>query len=76
MSFAFEIGADGQLAVIGTPVDAAAAWHYHREGPYRLDGDQLVTPALNEGLPVTVRSANSGLVIAVTDDLWLWLRRE
>ena len=71
---AFEIGVDGRLTMIGTPSDAN--WLYHREGPYRLDGDRLITPVLNEGQPVSVRPVDGELVMVINDDLWFWLRHQ
>jgi hypothetical protein len=74
MWLTFEIGVDDRLKIIGTPPDAN--WLYRREGPYRLDGDRLITSVLNEGEPVRVRAADGELVLVINDELWFRLRRD
>jgi hypothetical protein len=75
MHFEFVIGADGMLGVVGSPQDGAADKEFRRLGPYRLDGHTLVTPALNEGQPVTVGLDGGQLLLAI-DDLTFRLRRK
>jgi hypothetical protein len=75
MHFEFVIGANGTLDVFGAPQDGAAEKEFRRHGPYRLDGHTLVTPALNEGLPVKVGLDGGQLLLAI-DDLTFRLRRK
>jgi hypothetical protein len=74
MSFALDLRADGRIVVTGTPPGGAPT--YHRDGPYRIAGNELVTPVLNEGQPVHVRQSGDRLVLVITDDVWVRLRRE
>jgi hypothetical protein len=75
LRFEFRIGDDGRIDVTGTPpTDPEGEW-YRRSGPYRLEGDRLVTPALNEGQPVHVRLRDGRLHLRIDDGLEFSLNR-
>lgn len=76
MRFEFRAGGDGRLDVTGTPVNDSAGETYRRRGPYRLQGDQLVTPALNEGRPTQVRWRGGRLLLKIDDRLEFLLSRK
>ncbi len=75
MKFEFRIGADKQFEVIGVPVGDSKAEEYRRSGPYRLEERQLVSPAINEGLPVQVYPDGNELILVIDDTLWFRLQR-
>jgi hypothetical protein len=75
MRFQFRIGSDGTLDVIGTPVNGSGAEEFRRRGPYRLEEDRLVSPAVNEGRPVLVRLRSGRLIITIDESLVFELRR-
>src|SRR5438552_1135991 len=76
MSFTFSISSDGNLDVLGTPLDGAAEKEFHHHGSYRLDGNSLVTPALNLGQPVQVWLEDGHLVLVIRDTVKFRLRRK
>jgi hypothetical protein len=76
MRFEFRFGSDGTLDVRGTPLDGAAEKEFHNHGPYRLDGNSLVTPALNLGQPVRVWLDDGHLMVVIHDTLEFRLRRK
>jgi len=75
MRFEFRIGDDGRIGVTGTPAGAPGGEAYRRDGPYRLEGGRLVTPALNEGRPVRVRRQGDELHLEIDDGPEFRLRR-
>ncbi len=54
MTFELRFGEDGQLHLTGTPAKGSRVEVFRRNGPFRLNGEELVSPALNEGQPVHV----------------------
>jgi hypothetical protein len=74
LRFTFRID-DGRFEVTGAPVTPSGGEAYRR-GPYRLEGDRLVTPALNEGRPVRVRLSDGRLLLRIDEGLAFRLRRE
>jgi hypothetical protein len=75
MRFVFQIGPDSRFEVTGTPANSHGGEEYRRSGPYRLAGDRLVTPALNEGRPVSVGLRGGQLLLKIDDGLEFRLRR-
>jgi hypothetical protein len=75
MTFRFRLGSDGLLEVIGIPTSGSSADVFRRSGPYRLMGDQLVSPALNKGQPIEVRLHAGVLVLWIEETLVFHLRR-
>ncbi len=69
MRFEFRIGGDNRFAVTGTPSNAPDGEVYRRTGPYRLEQDGLITPALNEGRPVHVEIRDGLLILTIDDAL-------
>ncbi len=63
------------MDVIGTPTNGSGADVFRRSGLYRLDGDRLVSPAVNEGRPVQVRLDGGTLVLTIDETLVFHLRR-
>jgi hypothetical protein len=61
--------------VTGTPVETPDADRYERSGPYRLEGDRLITPALKEGQAIRVEPRDGGLLLTISDALRFQLRR-
>ena len=76
MWFTFHVSEDGFLDVTGTPVGDAMAEVYRLSGAYHFEGNQLVSPAINEGRPVSVRLEGDELVLTIDDSLWFRLRRD
>jgi hypothetical protein len=75
MRFEFRIGDDSQFDVTATALNAPEGEVYRRSGPYRLEADRLVTPALNDGQPVRVRLSDGLLFLTIGDTLGFRLRR-
>jgi hypothetical protein len=75
MSFVFRLEANGHLEVVGTPVGRGGE-EFRRSGPYRLEGDRLVSPALNEGRPIQVALHDGWVTLTIDETLSLRLRRE
>ena len=75
MRFRFRIGSDGTMDVTGTPANGSGADVYRRSGPYRLDGDRLVSPAVNQGRPVQIRLQRGILFLIIDENLVFQLRR-
>lgn len=75
MSFEFRIGSDGVMDVIGRQAYDSAVETFRRSGSYRLEGDLLVSPAVNEGRPVRVRLHSGTLVLMIDEVLRFQLRR-
>ena len=76
LRFEFRFETDGRFTVVGTPVDSEGEAPYRRSGPYRLDGDRLITPALNEGEAVLVALEQGRLLLTINEGLRFRLRRE
>jgi hypothetical protein len=76
LRFEYHIGDDGRFDVTGTPLTHPDGEVYRRSGPYRLQGDRLVTPALNEGQPVDVRLRDNQLLLRIDDGLEFRLQRK
>ncbi len=75
MTFKFRIGRDGTMDVTGMPANGSGADVFQRSGPYRLDGDRLLSPAVNDGRPVQVRLHAGILVLTIDETLVFQLRR-
>jgi hypothetical protein len=75
MTFEFRIGRDGMMKVTGTPANGSEAEAFLRNGPYKLDGEQLVTPTLNKGQPVHVRLQAGRLILTIDESLVFELGR-
>jgi hypothetical protein len=75
MVFVFHFGKDGEMDVTGTPANGSRAEVYRRRGPYSLNGDELVSSAVNEGRPVRLRLQAGVLVLTVDELLVFQLRR-
>jgi hypothetical protein len=75
MTFEFRIGSDGTMDVIGVPTNDSGGEAFRRTGPYRVDGSQLVSPALNEGLPVHIQLRAGMLFLTIDKSLAFQLRR-
>ncbi len=75
MAFSFHFGADRVLDVTGTPVSGSHAEVYRRTGPYQHEGEKLVSPAVNEGRPVQVRTQGNMLILTIDESLVFRLRR-
>ncbi len=69
MRFEFRIDNRGGFEVTGTPSNAPEDEQYRRTGTYRLDGDHLITPALNDGRPVHVQLRDGLLILTIDDAL-------
>jgi hypothetical protein len=76
MRFEFRIGDNRRFDVTGTPLTGPEDYAYRRGGPYRLEGNRLVSPAINEGRPVRVQLANGLLHLRIDDGLEFRLRRQ
>jgi hypothetical protein len=74
--FEFHAGSDGRFELTGTPVDPSGDEVYRRSGPYRIEGHQLITPALNEGRPTQVRLQGGQLLLRIDAELEFLLRRK
>ena len=75
MRFEFGIHPYGSFEVAGLPAGTSAGDTYRRSGLYRLEGSRLISPAINEGLPVQVRTEGDELVLIVDESLSFRLRR-
>ena len=75
MTFVFQIGSDRTMDVTGTAANGSGAEVFRRRGPYRLDGEKLVSPAVNEGRPVQVRLQAGTLFLTIDESLVFQLRR-
>jgi hypothetical protein len=75
MRFEFRAGDESRFDVTGIPVDPSGGEAYRRSGPYRLEGNRLVTPALNEGRPTQVRLQGRQLLLKIDAGLEFLLRR-
>src|SRR5882724_8194669 len=67
MHFEFRIGSEAQFEVIGIPASSATSEVYRRSGPVRLEGDQLISPAINEGQPIQMHLDGDELVLVVDE---------
>jgi hypothetical protein len=76
MRFVFRLGRDGRLEITGTPTGPEAPDVYHRSGTYRLDGDSLVSPAINQGQPAHLALRDGRLTLTIDETLRLRLHRE
>jgi hypothetical protein len=75
MTFVFRIDAD-RIEMTGTPVEGSSAEVFRRSGPYRLEGEHLITPALNDGRPIAVAVRGAHLAVTIDDGLSFRLRRQ
>jgi hypothetical protein len=75
MTFEFRFGGEGELKVTGSPAKGSGGEVFRRKGPYRLKGEELVSPAINEGQPVQVRLQAGILIVRIDESLVLELRR-
>ena len=75
MRFEVALGRDGALVVQGTRLDDSQAAVFQRAGRYRLQGNQLISDAVNRGQPVDLRMEGSRLVLDLGDGLAFRLRR-
>ncbi len=76
MWFEFRVGEDGSFEVTGTPTAPTTEKVFQRSGPYLLQGNQLVSPAINEGRPVQVGLETGDLVVKIDEELEFRLRRK
>ena len=76
MRFEFRISNGSRFDVTGSPSTLLEGEVYRRSGPYRLEGDRLVTPAVNGGHPVHVRLRDGQLLLKIDDGLEFRLRRK
>jgi hypothetical protein len=76
MRFEIGIGDDSRLDLTGTPLIGPEDEVYRRSGPYRLEEDRLITPAVNEGQPVHFRLRDGLLHLTIDDGLEFRLRRK
>ena len=76
MRFEFRIGDDNRFDVIGTPLTGPEGDAYRRSGPYRLEGNRVVSPAIDEGRPVRVQLENGLLHLKIDAGLEFRLRRK
>jgi hypothetical protein len=75
MRFVFRIG-DGRLEIVGNLKDTSVGEEYYRSGAYRLAGDQLISPVINQGQPATLASQDGRLLLTIDETLTLRLRRD
>ena len=75
MRFVFRIG-DGRLEIVGNSTDTPGGEEYYRSGEYRLDGDQLISPVINQGQPAELALRNGWLSLTIDETLTLRLRRD
>ncbi|HLJ96189.1 MAG TPA: hypothetical protein VKU02_23640 [Gemmataceae bacterium] len=75
MMFEFRIESNGTIAVTGAPADGSHADMFQRSGSYRLEGDQLSSPVLNQGQPIRVRLQGGNLFLSFDESLVFELRR-
>jgi hypothetical protein len=76
MTFTFQIDGDGHLEITGTPGRTAVGDEYFRSGVYRLEGNTLSSPVLNDGRPVRIERQGDQLVLTIDETLAFRLRRE
>ena len=74
MKFAFRFG-DSLLEITGTPASILGK-DYRRSGTYRLEGDLLFSPTLNNGQPVHLTLQEGRLALTIDETLAFWLQRE
>src|SRR5206468_670305 len=74
MTFVFRLEGDGYLEVIGTPTGPGE--EFRRYGPYRLEGDRLISPVLNEGQPIQVALHDGRVTLTLDQALSFRLRRQ
>jgi hypothetical protein len=75
MQFVFRIG-DGRLEIVGNSKDTSGGEEYDRSGVYRLDGDQLSSPVINQGRPAKLALQDGWLSLTIDETLTLRLRRD
>jgi hypothetical protein len=75
MRFVIQIG-DGRLEIVGNLEDTSVGEEYYRSGAYRLDGDQLISPVINQGQPATLALRGGTLSLTIDETLTLRLRRD
>ena len=76
MRFEFRFGADGRIDVLGTLGPNTSADVYRKNGPYRWDEGQLITPALNEGKPVQIELQDDWMMLWIDKRLSFDLKRQ
>ncbi len=75
MRFVFRIG-DGRLEIVGNSDDTSGGEEYYRSGVYRLDGDQLISPVINQGQPAKLALRDGWLSLTTDETLTLRLQRD
>ncbi len=75
MTFEFRIESTGTITVTGTPAKGSHAEVFQRSGSYRVEGDQLRSPVLNQGQPIRVRLQAGILFLSFDESLVFQLRR-
>ena len=75
MRFVIQIG-DGRLEIVGNLEDTSVGEEYYRSGTYRLDGDQLISPVINQGQPATLALRDGTLSLTIDEALTIRLRRD
>ncbi len=75
MRFVFRIG-DGRLEIVGNSKDTSGVDGYYRSGVYRLEGDQLISPVINQGQPAKLALRDGWLSLTIDETLTLRLQRD
>jgi len=75
MTFEFRIESNGTIAVTGAPAKGSHAEVFQRSGSYRVEGDQLSSPVLNQSQPIRVRLQGGILFLSFDESLVFKLRR-
>jgi hypothetical protein len=75
LRFEFRFDENSRFSVTATPAESSETDRYDRGGPYRLENNMLITPALNEGQPVHVELRESRLVLTISEALQFELRK-
>jgi hypothetical protein len=61
--------------VIGIPASPEKREACQRHGDFRIEGDWLITPAVNEGQPVHIRRQGRDLILTIDGNLRFRFRR-
>jgi hypothetical protein len=76
MTFVFRFANDGTMEALARPAEGSGAKELRRNGMYQLVGDQLMSPAINEGQPVNVWSQSGTLILKFDAALIFELKRQ
>jgi hypothetical protein len=75
LRFEFRFDEPSRLSVTGMPAESSDDDRYERKGAYQLEGDRLITPALNEGRAIRVALEDGRRRLTIGDSLEFQLRR-